>query len=247
MDPTAVSTAPDADVPIPVNASGSYLFIKHALDRIIAFLAIIALSPLLLFVAWRVRSDSPGPALFCQERAGRLGRPFPFYKFRSMRTDVNPYGDSPESGDDPRITKLGKWLRETSVDELPQLFNVVRGEMSLVGPRPQFVGQIGDWNARQKSRLLVKPGLTGLSQIYGRASMTIERKLEWDVEYVRSIGPMTDLRTLWKTIGVVLNKDGMYQKEYSETRRRFEQDANDGDATNPPRDDDASHDPQSSP
>jgi lipopolysaccharide/colanic/teichoic acid biosynthesis glycosyltransferase len=153
-------------------------------DRVLAAAALAIASPLFLYLAWRVRRDSPGAALFGQVRAGRGGQPFRMYKFRTMRTGVDPYGDSPQTGDDPRITRFGRWLRESSLDELPQLINVVRGEMSLVGPRPLYVQQIAEWDARQRGRLLVKPGLTGLAQIHGRGSLTIEDKLEYDVRYV---------------------------------------------------------------
>ncbi|RMF83735.1 MAG: sugar transferase [Planctomycetota bacterium] len=209
------------DAAVRVRAPASYLWLRDRVAPYIALCALALFAPLMLWIAWRIRRDSPGPALFRQTRAGLHGRPFTFYKFRSMRTDVDPFGDSPSDADDPRITRLGRWLRETSLDELPQLFNVVRGEMTLVGPRPLFVQQIREWNDRQRCRLLVKPGLTGFSQIHGRASIPIEEKLEWDIRYVESVCLKTDLWVLWRTLRSVRDKEGLYQTEYSRQRARF--------------------------
>lgn len=213
---------PEHDRPVLPAASPAYLRIKSATDRFVALGALIALLPLLVYLGWRVRRESRGPALFIQPRAGRGGRPFRFMKFRTMHADVNPFGDSPSTGSDPRITPLGRTLRETSLDELPQLVNVLRGEMSLVGPRPLFLQQIAEWSPRQRSRLLVKPGLTGFSQVHGRASLTIEEKLEWDVRYVQSVSLATDLEILWRTVESVLRRRGLYQTRYSQQRARFE-------------------------
>ncbi|MBI5864092.1 MAG: sugar transferase [Planctomycetes bacterium] len=208
------------DTPVVLRATPAYLLVKHAFDRVAAFLALLVLSPYLLCLAWLIRRDSPGPALFRQERAGRNGRPFALLKFRTMRTDVDPFGDSPQNGEDPRITRWGRWLRETSQDELPQLLNVLRGEMSLVGPRPLYLQQMAEWDARQRGRLLVRPGLTGLAQIHGRGSLTIEEKLEWDVRYVETVSAATDLGILWRTIVGVFRKADIYEVRYSEKRDR---------------------------
>ncbi len=142
------------------------------------------------------------------------------YKFRTMRTDVDPYGDSPQTGEDPRITRFGRWLRETSLDELPQLINVARGEMSLVGPRPLYVQQMAEWDARQRGRLLVKPGLTGLAQVNGRGSLTVEDKLEFDVQYVETCGLFLDLKILWRTVFGVRSRTGIYEVRYSRDKDR---------------------------
>ncbi len=216
-----MQTAPDPSEVVLCRAPRSYLALKARLDQWAAACAIAASWPLLLTLAWLVRRDSPGPAVFRQIRAGRTAKPFPMFKFRTMRTDVNPYGDSPTTGDDPRITPLGKRLRETSLDELPQLFNVLLGQMSLVGPRPLFVQQIAGWTPRQRSRLQVRPGLTGFSQIHGRASLTIEDKLEWDVRYVQAVSFKTDLWVIWRTVESVLMKRGLYQTRYSQARDSF--------------------------
>ena len=137
-----------------------------------------------------------------------------------MRPDVEPFGDSPQTGTDPRLTPIGRWLRETSLDELPQLINVLRGDMSLVGPRPLYVQQIAEWNPRQRARLLVKPGLTGLAQIHGRGRLTIEEKLEWDVRYVETISLRTDLSILWHTLRRLWQRGDIYEVRYSRHRAR---------------------------
>ena len=142
--------------------------------------------------------------------------PFIFYKFRTMKSDVEPFGPSPKSGQDPRLTKVGKFLREYSLDELPQLFNVLKGNMSIVGPRPLYISQIPEWNERQKKRLLVKPGLTGLAQIEGRAELTREEKLEFDVKYVETTSLLTDIRIILATIVYVFKRKNIYEKNYSQ-------------------------------
>ena len=147
---------------------------------------------------------------------GKGGRPFAFYKFRTMRMDVDPFGPSPKSGEDPRLTKVGRFLREYSLDELPQLFNVLKGDMSIVGPRPLYVSQIAEWNERQKKRLLVKPGLTGLAQISGRGQLAREQKLELDVKYIETASFWLDLRIILATIAQVYRRKSIYEKRYSE-------------------------------
>lgn len=208
------------NTPVHCPAPPSYLLLKSGIDRYLALVALTVLAPLLLLLAWRIRRDG-FPALFSQTRAGRRGRPFELLKFRTMRPDVDPYGDSPQAGHDPRITPVGRWLRETSLDELPQLVNVLRGEMSLVGPRPLYMQQMREWDDRQRCRLLVKPGLTGYAQIRGRGSLTLEDKLEWDVRYVESVSLRTDLLVIWQTIRNVLRREGIYEVRYSRavTRR----------------------------
>jgi lipopolysaccharide/colanic/teichoic acid biosynthesis glycosyltransferase len=212
----------------PVNASGeevwcnappSYLWLKDRLDWYVALLAIAALSPVLLMLAALIRRDG-APAVFRQTRAGRRGCPFTLLKFRTMRAGVDPYGDSPHDGHDPRLTPLGRWLREGSLDELPQVLNVLRGEMSLVGPRPLYMQQVAEWDARQRGRLLVKPGLTGWAQIRGRARLTIEEKLELDVQYVQSVSLRTDLAIIGQTLAGLWRRRDVYEVQYSQTRVR---------------------------
>ena len=126
---------------------------KRIFDISISLPAIILLSPVFVVIVIAVRLSGKGPAIFKQQRAGKSGKPFIFYKFRTMKTDVDPFGPSPKSGEDRRLTKVGKWLREYSLDELPQLFNILKGDMSIVGPRPLYVAQMAEWNERQKKRL----------------------------------------------------------------------------------------------
>ena len=147
---------------------------KRGLDIFIALAAMGILSPVLVAIGITIRLSSKGPAIFKQERAGKNGKPFVFYKLRTMTLDVDPFGPSPKSGEDPRLTRVGKFLRVCSLDELPQLLNVLKGDMSIVGPRPLYVSQMNEWHERQKRRLLVKPGLTGLAQISGRGELTRE-------------------------------------------------------------------------
>ena len=194
-----------------------YGFFKRGLDIFIALAAMVIISPVLVAIGITIRLSSKGPAIFKQERAGKNGRPFVFYKFRTMTLDVDSFGPSPKSGQDPRLTKVGKFLRECSLDELPQLFNVLKGDMSIVGPRPLYLSQIPEWSERQKKRLLVKPGLTGLAQIQGRAELTREEKLELDVKYVENTGLLTDIRIMLATIVQVFRRKSVYEKRYSKT------------------------------
>ncbi len=200
-----------------VIGSPMYSFLKRLCDLLVAATLLAILSPLLLAIVICVRFTSRGPAVFRQERAGRGGKPFTFYKFRTMRLDVDPFGSSPKSGADPRLTQLGRFLREYSLDELPQLVNILVGDMSLIGPRPLYVSQIPEWNERQRKRLLVKPGLTGLAQVSGRGELTREDKLELDVKYVEQAGVWLDCRILLATLKRVSARQGIYEKRYSET------------------------------
>ncbi len=177
---------------------------------------LVVLLPAFVVVVIAIRLSSKGPAIFRQERAGKDGKPFMFYKFRTMKLDVDPFGASPKSGADPRLTGVGRFLREYSVDELPQLFNVLKGDMSIVGPRPLYVSQVAEWNERQKKRLLVKPGLTGLAQISGRGELTREQKLELDVKYVETANLLTDIKIILATIAQVFGRKSIYERRYSE-------------------------------
>ncbi len=193
-----------------------YVVIKRVFDVLASGLLLVVLAPLLVALGVAIRLGSAGPALFRQERAGQAGRPFMFYKFRTMRPGVDPFGPSPKSGDDPRLTRLGRFLREYSLDELPQLVNIFRGDMSLVGPRPLYVAQRAEWDERQKKRLLVKPGLTGLAQISGRGALTREEKLELDVRYVERASLGLDAWILLMTFVRVFARRGIYEERYSQ-------------------------------
>ena len=178
---------------------------KRLLDFILTILFLLPLGLLLIGGIWLcVRLGSKGPGFFAQRRAGWRGRPFTMLKFRTMRTDVDPYGQSPRGDDDPRVTRIGRLLRKTSLDELPQRFNVLAGTMSLVGPRPLYERQAEKWNERQRRRLEVKPGLTGYAQVHGRASLTHEEKIELDVQYVENRSFGLDVKIVLRTIGTIV-------------------------------------------
>ncbi len=183
---------------------------KRAIDLTLGSVMLLASLPVLAVCAYRIKRDSPGPAIFAQTRIGKDGRPFTMYKLRTMRSDVDPYEPSPEDADDPRLSKFGQWLRNTSIDELPQLVNVLRGEMSLVGPRPEMpflVEKYGDWERR---RLSVLPGVTGLWQILGRKDLPMTENLQYDFYYIRNRSLLFDLSILLRTVGVVLTRKGAY-------------------------------------
>ncbi len=193
-----------------------FKILKRGLDIIISLSALIILWPVLLLIVIAIKVSSKGPAVFKQQRAGKNGKPFVFYKFRTMTIDADPFGPSPKSGRDLRLTKVGRILREYSLDELPQLFNILKGDMSVVGPRPLYLSQIPEWNERQKKRLLIKPGLTGLAQISGRGELTREEKLELDVKYVETASFSADVKIVLATIAHVFSRKGIYEKRYSQ-------------------------------
>ncbi len=181
-------------------------------DLLIASVALVVFSPVLLMCALAVRWSSPGPVLFRQRRLGHHGRPFLLLKFRSMFYNApdrrNPDGSAYTGEDDPRVTGVGRFLRKTSLDELPQLFNVLRGDMSLVGPRPDQVDQIRFYTESEKRKLNVKPGITGLAQISGRNNISWDRRKALDVEYADRQSFWLDLMILAQTIPyVLLRKD----------------------------------------
>jgi len=193
--------------------------IKRTFDILVSVLVLILLTVPMLLIALMIRIGSPGKAIFSQQRAGKDGKPFTILKFRTMRIDADPYGSSPHSGKDPRLTRFGRFLRETSLDELPQVFNVIVGQMSLVGPRPLYERQAAQWNPRQRRRLEVRPGITGYAQAYGRGQLTIEEKIEMDVHYVDNRSFWFDLRIIMRTVGNIFRRRGeVYEKQYSSDR-----------------------------
>ena len=193
--------------------------IKRTFDILVSILLLIVLLLPMLVIALMIRIGSPGKAIFSQRRAGRHGRPFTILKFRTMRIGADPYAGSPHSGKDPRLTRLGRFLRETSLDELPQLFNVILGQMSLVGPRPLYERQAEQWDEHQRRRLEVRPGVTGYAQAYGRGQLTIEEKIEMDVRYVDNRGFWFDLRIILRTVANIFRPRGeVYEKQYSSDR-----------------------------
>lgn len=182
-------------------------YIKRGLDFILALIASIILSPVILIVAVLVRIKLGSPVLFKQPRPGKNEKIFNMYKFRTMTDARDENGEL--LPDEVRLTKFGKTLRSTSLDELPELFNILKGDMSIVGPRPLLVRYLPLYNERQKHRHEVRPGFTGLAQVNGRNSISWEEKFEWDVKYVEHVTFLQDCRIILKTIGVVLKRDGI--------------------------------------
>lgn len=194
---------------------------KNVIDRVGAALAVLVLAPVLLVLAVLVRRSGPGPVLFRQERVGEDGRPFDMLKFRSMvdrADDRLPELMATNEGNgvlfkmkgDPRVTAVGRVLRRYSLDELPQLFNVLKGEMSLVGPRPPLASEVERYGPDMHRRFAVKPGITGLWQVSGRSHLSAEESERLDVRYVESWSPATDAMILWKTVGSVVTGRGAY-------------------------------------
>lgn len=193
-------------------------FVKRCLDFLLSLAALIILSPVLLLVAILVRCKLGNPILFKQERPGLHEKIFCMYKFRTM-TDAKD-ADGNLLPDEVRLTKFGKLLRSTSLDELPELFNILKGDMAIVGPRPLLVQYLPRYNERQHHRHDVRPGFTGLAQVNGRNSISWQEKFEWDVKYVEQVSFLMDVKIIAKTVGVVLKRDGI-SSETSATMEEF--------------------------
>jgi len=194
---------------------------QRVLDLTLCGLLLLLIWPVFGIIALLIRADSPGSVLFKQKRVGQDGEEFWFYKFRSMVTDAEAKRDLLEmhnerSGpvfkmkNDPRVTRVGRVLRKFSLDELPQLLNVVKGEMSLVGPRPALPNETAKYTARQRQRLLCTPGVTGLWQVSGRASLSFERSIELDLLYIEQQSVWLYVRILVMTVPAVLRAEGAY-------------------------------------
>lgn len=194
---------------------------KRLLDITLASSALVLLSPLLALTALAIRLDSPGAAIFRQTRIGRNGKPFTMFKFRSMVADAEAQRAVLEASSDrdgvcfkarrdPRVTRLGRFLRRSSIDELPQLLNVLRGEMSIVGPRPALPDEVRNYPARAHGRLSVKPGITGIWQVSGRADTGFDQMIEMDLDYARRVSVALDFTLILKTFGAVLSGRGAY-------------------------------------
>jgi lipopolysaccharide/colanic/teichoic acid biosynthesis glycosyltransferase len=192
----------------------------RAFDVLVSSLLLTVLAPLMAIIAIGVRAESAGPAIFRQARTGRHGRTFTMLKFRTMRVkapvreaaktiedfDSFVYASSGERDD--RITRLGAVLRATSLDELPQLVNVLRGEMSLVGPRPELPELAAQYPAKYRARLAVPPGITGLAQVNGRSDLSYGTTMAYDLDYVETRSLRTNVAILWRTVGAVMNRRG---------------------------------------
>jgi lipopolysaccharide/colanic/teichoic acid biosynthesis glycosyltransferase len=189
---------------------------RRALDLLIGVPAVILTAPVVGVLAWRVRRESPGGALYTQIRAGLGGRPFAIYKLRTMVKDAEFIGAGLAVLDgDSRITPTGAFLRRYSLDELPNLWNVVRGEMSIVGPRPTLPAQVELYTPHQRRRLEVPPGITGWAQVNGRASLPWSERIELDVWYVEHRTLWLDLRIIARTARMVLSGHGLYNSDAS--------------------------------
>ncbi|HFR4187088.1 sugar transferase [Bacillus anthracis] len=205
-----------------VNSRKGYLITKRYMDVIGALVGLILLSPVFLIVAILIKYEDPkGTVLFKQVRIGKGGKEFYMYKFRSMVTDAEEKlkdlleynevsGAMFKMKEDPRITKIGKFIRRTSIDELPQLINVLQGEMSLVGPRPPLLREVKEYTSYDKQRLLVTPGCTGLWQVSGRSNLSFEQMVELDVYYIIQRNIMFDIKILLRTVKVLLKSNDAY-------------------------------------
>ena len=207
---------------------GSFMgnVVKTAFDYILTLVGAVFISPLLVYIAYRIKKEDPGPVFFAHTRIGKDGKPFPCFKFRSMVVNsqemLQKYlAENPAAReewerdfklkDDPRVTPIGKFLRSTSLDELPQIFNVLRGEMSLVGPRPVIQEELDKYYGETaKLYCTVKPGITGLWQVSGRSDIGYDERVALDATYIKYRSMWGDIVILWKTIGVVLMKKGAY-------------------------------------
>lgn len=203
-------------------AIGGAHVVKRALDVIGSSCALLALAPLFAAVALLIKLESRGPVFFPQVRVGRHGREFRMFKFRSMHLDAEArlkellaknqhrHGVTFKIKDDPRITRVGKWLRKFSIDEFPQFYNVLRGDMSLVGPRPPVPREVALYSLADRRRLAVKPGLTCIWQISGRSEIDFHGQVQLDVKYIESRSLREDIKILCKTIPAVLSGTGAY-------------------------------------
>jgi lipopolysaccharide/colanic/teichoic acid biosynthesis glycosyltransferase len=191
-----------------------YAAVKRLLDVLISGLLIVLLLPVWVLAAIAVKLSAPGPVLFNQERGGRGGRPFMSLKFRTMRTDHehDPKEIVPLSH--PGITPVGRLLRRTKIDELPQLFNVLLGDMSLVGPRPTIMEQVKAYDDFQRRRLEVRPGCTGLAQVNGNAEIPWDERIKYDVYYVEHLGVIMDIAILLKTLIVIIAGESRFVRRF---------------------------------
>lgn len=192
---------------------------KRSLDFICALCGIVVLSPILLITALLVKMKLGSPVIFKQERPGLNEKIFTLYKFRTMTDEKDENGNL--MPDEVRLTKFGKWLRSTSLDELPELFNILKGDMSIVGPRPLLPEYLPRYNRYQARRHEVRPGFTGLAQVRGRNAISWEEKFDWDVKYVDHISFLLDMKIIFRTVKIVFCREGI-SSETSATMEKFE-------------------------
>ncbi|MCU0516400.1 MAG: sugar transferase [Oscillatoria sp. Prado101] len=193
--------------------------LKRLFDFSVSGIALIILIPILLLISVLIKWDSDGPVLFKQERLGKDGKPFTMYKFRTMQQNApicrNSDGTYFVGANDPRLTRIGRLLRESSLDELPQLFNVLKNDMSLVGPRPDPVPALEIYNDLLRRKLEVKPGIASLASLYGRNCVSLEERAKWEAYYVDQQSLKLDFEILLKTAVLVLLRKGVYSPESS--------------------------------
>lgn len=207
---------------VEIEENAGYLFAKRVLDILASLAGILLLSPLYILVAILIKLEDPkGSIIFKQVRVGRNGKTFEMYKFRSMVSNAEELlkellhknettGLMFKMKNDPRITKIGKFIRKTSIDELPQLFNVLMGDMSLVGPRPPLQREVAGYNDYHMQRLLVTPGCTGLWQVSGRSSIGFEEMVELDLKYIKERNFWMDIKLIFKTVALLLGSKDAY-------------------------------------
>jgi lipopolysaccharide/colanic/teichoic acid biosynthesis glycosyltransferase len=186
--------------------------IRRAIDIVGGLLALIVAAPAIAVAMAAIRLESPGHPLYRQRRIGKDGKPFDLLKLRTMVRGAEHVGAGlAVNEDDPRITRVGAFLRRTSLDELPNLLGVVRGEMSFIGPRPTIPVQVAQYTERQRGRLAVKPGITGWAQVHGRASLPWSERIELDLYYIEHRSLAMDLRIAWRTLAIVFGGSGLYK------------------------------------
>ncbi|WP_422389193.1 sugar transferase [Clostridium baratii] len=200
------------------NESIIYIFLKRLIDLFGSFIGLIVLSPIILVVSLLIKFESKGPVIFSQDRIGKDGKVFKMYKFRSMVVNAEDLkeklkeqnemsGPMFKMKEDPRVTKIGKFIRKTSIDELPQLINVLKGDMSLVGPRPSLPKEVEQFEDWMMERLEVKPGLTCYWQVSGRNNIDFEDWMKLDIKYVRERNTLTDIKLIFKTVFVLFGDE----------------------------------------
>lgn len=199
-----------------------YTILKRWIDKILSLLLLVCLSPIFLIVGLLIKLDgTKGEVFFRQERVGINGENFNMYKFRSMYPDAEERieeikhlneidGHMFKMKEDPRVTKIGKFIRAYSIDELPQLFNVIKGDMSLIGPRPPLIREFKNYTEYDRNRMTITPGITGLWQVSGRNSLSFDEMVELDLKYIRRLSFTNDLKIFFKTILVVIKKENAY-------------------------------------
>jgi lipopolysaccharide/colanic/teichoic acid biosynthesis glycosyltransferase len=186
--------------------------IRRAIDIAVSLLALAAGTPVMLIAMIAIRIESKGHPIYRQRRIGRDGRPFDLLKLRTMVDGAEHVGAGlAVNENDSRITRVGAFLRRTSLDELPNLLNVLRGEMSLIGPRPTVPVQVDQYDARQRGRLAIRPGITGWAQVHGRTALPWSQRIELDLHYIEHRSLRMDLEILWRTVTLVAHGSGLYK------------------------------------